>query len=111
MLAAGFGIRQHSTGDRRFDFLGTRFEGNPTLDRRSATSAWGNFTTRQPVTRDGELITSGAGAFHIQPGTNADCAAGIDDAICVGSGSKASSGADRNLRSDAQAQWPLSMVR
>src|SRR5690606_25839871 len=84
-------------GDRRFDFLGTRFEGNPTLDRRSATSAWGNFTTRQPVTRDGELITSGAGAFHIQPVTNADCAAGIDDAICVGSGSKASSGADRNL--------------
>ena len=99
-----------ATADRRFDFIGTPFEGDPGLDNRSATSAWGNFTTGRPVTRAGELVTSGAGAFHVQPVTNPDCAADTGDGVCVASGSKASSGADRNLRSDAQAQWPLSLT-
>ena len=99
-----------STADRRFDFIGTRFEGDPSLDARSATSAWGNFTTGTGVSRDGQLVTSGAGAFHVQPVTNTACAAELGDGVCVASGSKASSGADRNLRSDAQAQWPLSLT-
>ncbi|MGY0561264.1 TonB-dependent receptor [Luteimonas sp. A277] len=99
-----------ATGDRRFDFVGTQFEGIGTLDSRHATSAWGNFSTRTLVTRDGAPVTSAAGAFHVQPVTNPDCAAELGDGNCVASGSKASSGADRNLRSDAQAQWPLSVT-
>ena len=99
-----------STADRRFDFVGTRFEGDPSLDARSATSAWGNFTTGTGIRRNGQLVTSGAGAFHMQPVTNPDCAAELGDGTCVAAGSKASSGADRNLRSDAQAEWPLSLV-
>nr|MBO2466952.1 TonB-dependent receptor [Xanthomonadaceae bacterium] len=98
------------TADRRFDFVGTRFEGDPALDARSATSAWGNFTAAQAVRRNGSLVTSGAGAFHVQPVTNSACSADIGNDICVASGSKASSGADRNLRSDAQNQWPLSLT-
>ncbi|MCE7032540.1 TonB-dependent receptor [Lysobacter sp. GX 14042] len=99
-----------ATADRRFDFVGTPFEGIGTLDSRHATSAWGNYTTGTPVMRNGELVTSAAGAFHVQPVSNPDCAAELGDGNCVASGSKASSGADRNLRSDAQAQWPLSLT-
>src|SRR5690606_17928288 len=53
-----------STADRRLDFIGTRFEGDPSLDARSATRAWGNFTTGTGVSRDGQPATSGGGAFH-----------------------------------------------
>lgn len=99
------------SGDRRDDFVGTRFEGYNTLDNRSSTSAWGNFTTGgTKVSRDGQAITSAAGAFHIQPDGNAACATDLADGRCIGTGSKSSSGADRNLRSDAQSTWPLSIT-
>ncbi|MCD7097195.1 TonB-dependent receptor [Stenotrophomonas sp. MMGLT7] len=97
------------SADRRPDFVGTGFEGYSTLDNRSTTSSWGNFTTGTRVTQDGSAITSAAGAFHVQPDSNAACASDIADGLCIGTGAKATAGADRNLRSDAQTQWPLSV--
>ncbi len=102
-----------ATADRRFDFEGTRFEDANTLDGRSATSEWGNFTlpfgTGQ-VFWNGVALTSAGGAFHSQPEANGDCGAVIADGICIGSGTKATSGRDRNTRSDAPAVWPISLV-
>lgn len=97
------------SADRRTDFAGTEFEGYSTLDNRNTTSSWGNFSAGARVTRNGSAITSVAGAFHVQPDSNAACASDIAEGLCIGTGSKANSGDDRNLRADAQARWPLSV--
>ncbi|WP_078059656.1 TonB-dependent receptor [Xanthomonas massiliensis] len=98
------------TGDRRDDFVGTRFEGYSTLDGRSTTSPWGNFTAGTRITRNGTAITSAAGGFYVKPDTNAPCTVSLGDGLCLASGTKAISGADRNLRADSQAVWPLSIT-
>lgn len=98
-----------SSGDRRSDFAGTAFASDSDLDRRSTTSSWGNFTTGTRITSDGTAVTSSAGAFHVQPDTNSGCDASLGDGLCIDTGSKSSSASDRNLRSDAQSQWPLSL--
>lgn len=98
------------TADRRFDFVGTRFEGDGSLDGRATASPWGNFTLGTRVRRNGAAITSNAGAFHTQPQGNVPCLANLGNGTCIDSGSRATSGADRNTRMDAQNLWPLSVV-
>jgi iron complex outermembrane receptor protein len=98
-------------GDRATDFLGTPFEGLPGTDNRNTNSPWGNFTVNGPrVSRNGTWLTTAAGAFHVQPTSNSGCATTIADGICVQSGSKATSGADANLRDNQQGQYPLSIT-
>lgn len=97
-------------GNRAADFAGTPFEGLPGTDNRNTNSPWGNFTANGPrVSRNGIWLTTAAGAFHVQPTSNSGCAT-IGDGICVQSGSKATSGADANLRDNQQAQYPLSIT-
>lgn len=102
-----------STGDKRPLFVGTRFDGSTTMDRRSTLSAWGDFqtpasfgTVRQGTT----ALTSGGGVFHIQPVANGGCQTVLSGGICVDDGNRATGGVDRNLRSDAQANYPISVI-
>ena len=98
-------------GNRAADFLGTPFEGLAGTDNRNTNSPWGNFTVNGPrVSQNGTWLTTAAGAFHVQPTTNSGCASTIADGICVQSGSKATSGADANLRDNQQGQYPLSIT-
>ena len=97
-------------GNRAADFLGTPFEGLAGTDNRNTNSPWGNFTVVGPrVSKNGTWLTTTAGAFHVQPTSNSGCAATIADGLCVQSGSKATSGADANLRDNQQGQYPLSI--
>ncbi|MGV8959369.1 MAG: TonB-dependent receptor [Stenotrophomonas sp.] len=97
-------------GNRAADFAGTPFEGLAGVDNRNTNSPWGNFTANGPrVSRNGTWLTTAAGAFHVQPTSNSGCVTTIGDGLCVQSGSKATSGADANLRDNSQAQYPLSI--
>lgn len=97
--------------NRAADFAGTPFEGLAGVDRRNTASPWGNFTTNGVrVTRNGTALTTAAGAFHVQPTTNAGCATGIAPGLCVQSGAKATSGDDANLRDNAQSDYPISIT-
>lgn len=98
-----------STADRRSYFADTAFADDNSLDNTSTTSKWGSFSAGQQVTQDGVAITSSAGAFHIQPSSNSGCNADIDGSVCIDSGSKSSTGADRNLRTDAGNEYPTSI--
>lgn len=99
------------SGNRAADFLGTPFEGLAGVDNRNTNSPWGNFTARGPrISQNGTWLTTAAGAFHVQPTSNSGCGATIGDGICVQSGSKATSGADANLRDNQQSQYPLSIT-
>ncbi len=98
-------------GNRADDFAGTPFEGLAGVDNRNTNSPWGNFTASGPrISRNGTWLTTAAGAFHVQPTANSGCAATIGDGLCVQSGSKATSGADANLRDNQQSQYPLSIT-
>jgi len=46
------------------------------------------------------LITSSAGAFHIQPNSNTGCLIAVGTGICLQNGAPATSADDRNLRFD-----------
>lgn len=102
-----------SSADRRPDFVGTSFEGVNTLDRRSTLSAWGDFATvgfTGPVRQGTTAVTSAGGAFSFQPTANGGCQVVLAGGICIDDGNRATSGADRNTRSDAQANYPISIM-
>jgi outer membrane receptor protein involved in Fe transport len=92
-----------ASADKRPLFVGTRFDGAATLDGRTTTTPWGSFTAAAAVRRNGALITSAAGAFHIQPTTNAGSLVSLGNGISIDDAALATSGDDRNLRYDAAA--------
>lgn len=102
-----------SSADKRPLFVGTAFEGLATLDRRSTLSAWGDFQTPSAsgtIRSNGVALTNASGQFHIQPNANAGCQLTIGNGICIDDGNRATAAADRNLRSDAQANYPISVI-
>jgi outer membrane receptor protein involved in Fe transport len=98
-----------ASNDRLGYVVGTPFEGNPSFDGRSSTSAWGGFQTPTSfgtVRSDGVALTSASGTFHIQPTSSAGCAyvmgatgTCIDDGAVTGT-------ADRNIRMDTPMTFP-----
>ncbi|CAN7509690.1 TonB-dependent receptor plug domain-containing protein [Caulobacter sp. LjRoot300] len=92
-----------ASADKRPLFVGTAFEGATGLDGRATATPWGSFTASAAVRRNGALITSSAGAFHIQPTTNAGSLVSLGNGISIDDGAIATSGDDRNLRYDAAA--------
>ncbi|MGF7154718.1 TonB-dependent receptor domain-containing protein [Novosphingobium gossypii] len=102
-----------ASSDKRALFEGTRFEGATSLDRRSTTSAWGDFQSPASfgtVRANGTALTNASGQFHIQPSTNSGCQRSIGNGICIDDGNRATAAADRNLRGDAQANYPMSVM-
>lgn len=100
-----------ATADHRdfADFAGTVFAGNNALDDRSPLSPWGDFSTGVRVRRNGANVTSTAGAFSLQPTANGGCSATLANDICIDDGTRATTGADRNTRWNAQANYPISI--
>ncbi|MFN3609343.1 MAG: TonB-dependent receptor domain-containing protein [Hyphomonas sp.] len=94
-----------ATADRRDFFVGTDFEGVGTLDRTSTISGWGNFATVGTgiVRRNGAALTTAAGAFSVIPSANGGCVTPAEDGVCLRSGNRATTGADRNTRYDTNA--------
>jgi outer membrane receptor protein involved in Fe transport len=92
-----------ASADKRPLFVGTAFDGATGLDGRATTTPWGSFTASAAVRQNGTLITSTAGAFHIQPTTNAGSLASLGNGISIDDAAIATSGDDRNLRYDAAA--------
>lgn len=100
-------------GDLRPLFVGTAFEGNASLLNDSTTIPWGSFQTvgNVRVRQDGTSLTSAAGAFHVQPATNAGCLADLPGGICIDDAAPATgaTGADANLRWDGRNSFPISL--
>jgi iron complex outermembrane receptor protein len=92
-----------ASADKRPLFTGTRFDGAASLDGRGTTTPWGSFTAGGAVRLNGALITSTAGAFHIQPTTNPGSLVSVGPGVSLDDGAPATSGDDRNLRYDAAA--------
>ncbi|MDG2523136.1 TonB-dependent receptor [Caulobacter segnis] len=92
-----------ASSDYRPLFAGTRFDGAASLDSRGTQNPWGNFTARSAVRRNGALLTSAAGAFHIQPTSFAGCLANVAAGACIDDGALATAGAERDLRYDTAA--------
>ncbi len=95
------------SADNRPLFEGTAYAGLSALDTRSTTGVWANLQTpasfgriRQGTTS----LTNASGQFHIQPDTFAGCALSVGDGLCIDDGSASTSGADRDLRRDIQAE-------
>lgn len=89
-----------SSDDKTPLFAGTSYAGNATLDDRVTATPWGSLTAASAVRQNGVLVTSAAGAYHIQPSTNSACASPLGSGICLATGAAATgvTGADRNLR-------------
>ncbi|GAA0298494.1 TonB-dependent receptor [Sphingomonas oligophenolica] len=101
------------SADRRPDYVGTAFEGLNTLDRRSTLSSWGDFLTQNfagAVKQGTTALTTAGGAFSTQPSANGGCQVQLSGGICLDDGNRATSGADRNTRSDATANYPISLI-
>lgn len=92
-----------ASADKRGLFTGTRFDGAASLDGRGTVTPWGSFTAASAVRVGTTLITSSAGAFHIQPTTNPGSLATVGNGISIDDGAPATSGDDRNLRYDGAA--------
>jgi outer membrane receptor protein involved in Fe transport len=92
-----------ASADKRPLFTGTRFDGAASLDGRGTVTPWGSFTAGGAVRLNGALITSSAGAFHIQPTTNAGSLVTVGPGVSLDDGAPATSGDDRNLRYDGAA--------
>ena len=92
-----------ASSDKRPLFVGTAFDGAASLDGRATATPWGSFTAAAAVRQNGTLLTSSAGAFHIQPTTSTGCLASVGTGICIDDAAMATSGDDRNLRFDNQA--------
>jgi outer membrane receptor protein involved in Fe transport len=102
-----------SSADKRSLFEGTAFAGVAALDRRSTLSPWGDFQTPArfgTVRSGGTALTNASGQFHIQPDSNTGCQLSLGNGVCVDDGNRATAAADRNLRSDGQASYPLSVI-
>ena len=101
-----------ASSDKRPLFVGTRFEGAAALDRRNTLSAWGDFQTPASfgtIHQEGVALTNAAGAFHIQPSDFAGCLAQVSGGACLDDGTRATGGADRELRYDS-ASNPTSVL-
>lgn len=101
-----------SSADKRPLFVGTAFEGAAALDRRNTLSAWADLQTPASfgyVTQNGVRLTNAAGAFHIQPANFAGCLAPVAGGACLDDGTRATAGADRELRYDS-ATDPTSIL-
>jgi iron complex outermembrane receptor protein len=92
-----------ASADKRVLFSGTRFDSAATLDGRITTTPWGSFTAASAVRVGTSLITSSAGAFHVQPTSNPGSLATVGAGISIDDGALATSGEDRNLRYDPAA--------
>lgn len=102
-----------STADKRPLFAGTAFAGVSSLDLRSTLGPWGNFQTPSgfgTVKQGTTALTTASGTFHIQPSSDGSCAASLGGGICLGKGNNATAGAERNTRSDDQANYPISVT-
>jgi iron complex outermembrane recepter protein len=96
--------------DRRPLFAGTRFDGATSLDSRSTVTPWGYFQASAPVRRNGALVTSTAGFFHVQPTTFPGCATPTNGGLCLDDGSISTAGADRDLRFDSPAAYNTTVI-
>ncbi|WP_454716938.1 TonB-dependent receptor plug domain-containing protein [Caulobacter segnis] len=92
-----------ASADKRGLFTGTRFDGAASLDGRGTVTPWGSFTAASAVRVGTTLITSSAGAFHVQPTTYPGSLATVGNGISIDDGAPATSGDDRNLRYDGAA--------
>jgi outer membrane receptor protein involved in Fe transport len=92
-----------ASADKRPLFAGTRLDGAANADGRTTTTPWGSFTAAASVRQNGTLLTSAAGAFHIQPTTNPGSLASVGTGISIDDAALATSAEDRNLRYDAPA--------
>lgn len=102
-----------ATADKVPLFAGTAFAGDNALDLRSTLGPWGSFQTPPgfgTVKQGTTALTSASGTFHIQPSSDGSCAAQLGNGICLGKGTNATSGAERNTRSDDQATYPISVM-
>lgn len=95
-----------ATNDLRSLFADTRFAGSTSLDGRLTTSDYASLSTPASsgtIRRGTTALTSAAGAFHIQPSAQAGCAYGFGNGTCLGTGSLATSGNNRDARYDTPA--------
>jgi iron complex outermembrane receptor protein len=92
-----------ASADKRVLFTGTRFDGAASLDGRGTVTPWGSFTAAAAVRVGTALITSSAGAFHVQPTSFPGSLATVGAGISIDDGAPATSGEDRDLRYDAAA--------
>lgn len=102
-----------ATADKRPLFADTPFAGVNTLDRRSTLSPWGDFKVigAGGVIKQGTVsLTTAAGIFHVQPTTDTGCAVTIATGVCLGTSTRATSGAARDTRSDGQSIYSLSVI-
>lgn len=101
-----------SYGDLSPLFVGTPWEGNAALRNDSTITPWGSFQTigNARVRQNGTSLTTAAGAFHVQPGTNAGCLTNVGNGICIDDGTPAYTGDDFNLRWDARQNYPISVT-
>lgn len=101
-----------SLGDLSPLFVGTPWEGNSALRNDSTTTPWGSFQTlgNVRVLQDGTALTTAAGAFHVQPGTNTGCLSNLGNGSCIDDGSPAYTGDDLNMRWDARQNYPISVT-
>ena len=79
-----------ATGDLRSYFTNTPgYSDSTDPDNRSSYTPFANFSTVSgtSVRQNGATITSGAGAFHIQPTGFTGCTAQLPDGVCIGKGS------------------------
>lgn len=102
-----------TSSDRRTYFANTPWASVASLDRRSTLSGWGDFqvpasfgTVRSGTT----AMTSAAGFFHIQPAINGGCQFTYSNGLCIDDGTRATSAADRNTRSDSQANINTTII-
>jgi iron complex outermembrane receptor protein len=92
-----------ASADKRVLFTGTKFDGAASLDGRGTVTPWGSFTAAAAVRVGTTLITSTAGAFHVQPTSFPGSLATVGAGISIDDGAPATSGDDRDLRYDAAA--------
>ncbi len=62
---------------------GTEFADDANFNNASISGSWGQFRLSTPVSRNGQMLTSPTGIFHLQPATFSGCNAAISEAVCV----------------------------
>jgi iron complex outermembrane recepter protein len=95
-----------ASSDKRALFAGTSFANIASLDGRSATSDWASLATpaaNGTIRMGTTALTSSSGLFHIQPTAEGSCAYTFANGTCLGTGSLATSGINRDARYDAAA--------
>ena len=94
--------------DLRPFVVGTSFEGDTSFDNRATASPWGEFTLNTTsstrVRQNGDILTTAAGVFHIQPTTFPGCRGATADALSVPGICIDDSSQDRDLRYDGATE-------